>query len=181
MGKPKKPEKKKLITGIIYKDAEILKKAEAQLVRRFGSIDCKSSELPFVYTSYYAKEMGSNLKRKFIAFKQLIEIEKVYKVKLITNKLEHRLSLNKSRAINIDPGYISLSKLVLLTTKDYAHRVYLGEGIFGDLTMSFKEHSFHPGQYTYPDYRAKQYISFFNSIRVIYKTQLTLENNVLTR
>jgi len=172
MGKPKKAEKKKLIAGIIYKDAEILKKAETQLVGRFGPIDCKSSEFPFVYTSYYEKEMGLNLKRKFIAFKQLIEIEKAYKVKLITNKLEHKLSLNKNRAINIDPGYISLSKLVLLTTKDYAHRVYLGGGIFGDLTMSFKEHSFHPGQYTYPDYRAKQCISFFNSIRAIYKAQI---------
>jgi len=181
MGKPKKPQKKKLIAGIIYKDAEILKKAETQLVRRFGPIDCKSSEVPFVYTSYYAKEMGSNLKRKFIAFKQLIEIEKVYKMKLITNKLEHRLSLNKNRTINIDPGYISLSKLVLLTTKDYAHRVYLGGGVFGDLTMSFKGKRFHPGRYAYPDYSAKQCITFFNFIRNIYKAQLTLENKVLTK
>lgn len=178
MGKAKTPQKKKLIIGFIYKDDEVLSKVEALLKRRFGPVDLRSQELPFSHTKYYKEEIGTELKRRFISFERLVKPEKYWKIKLLTNKLEHKFSRNNKRAVNIDPGFISLDKLVLLTTKDYTHRLYLGDGIFGETTLFFKEGSFRPHEHTYPDYKTREYIDFFSSTRDIYRAQL--KNNILT-
>jgi len=164
--------KNKLIIGFIYNDRRILDKAERSIVKKFGKVDNASRQIPFVQTKYYESEMGTNLKRRFIALEQLTGNEKYWKVKLFTNKLERKLSLKGKRRVNIDPGLISLSKLVLFTTKDYAHRLYLSDGIFAEVTLSFKSGSFQPLEYTYPDYRAKEYIDFFNKVRGILKSRL---------
>ena len=142
------------------------------IVKKFGKVDNASRQIPFVQTKYYESEMGTNLKRRFIALERLMGNEKYWKVKLFTNKLERKLSLKGKRRVNIDPGLISLSKLVLLTTKDYAHRLYLNDGIFAEVTLSFKGASFQPLEYTYPDYKTEEYIDFFNKVRGILKRQL---------
>jgi len=164
--------KNKLIIGFIYNDRQILDKAEPAIIKKFGKVDSASREIPFVQTKYYESEMGTNLKRRFISMERLMGNEKYWKVKLFTNKLERKLSLKGKRRVNIDPGIISLSKLVLLTAKDYAHRLYLSDGIFAEVTLSFKGASFQPLEYTYPDYKTKEYIDFLNKVRGILKSRL---------
>lgn len=158
----------KLIIGFIYKDEAVFISAKEKLVKKFGKIDFESAALDFNYTNYYEPEMGKDLKRKFISFRKLIPIQDLYLIKLYANRLEDRFLDAKRRKINIDPGYVDLAKLVLASTKDYAHRIFLRKGIFAEITLSFKDNSFSANDWTYPDYRSKEYIDIFNQIRKQY-------------
>ena len=158
----------KLIIGFIYKDEAVFIKAKEKLRRKFGRIDFVSGPMDFGYTDYYEPEMGKELKRRFVSFAKLIPIQDLYRIKLYTNRLETRFLAHKLRQINIDPGYLDLAKLVLATTKDYAHRIFLRKGIFAEITLSYRGESFSPNDWTYPDYRTKEYIDIFNQIRKLY-------------
>lgn len=171
MGKVMKIHPVKLIIGFIFKKEDTFTKAAVILGRRFGSIDFKSRILPFCYTNYYEKEIGKDLKRRFISFKKLIFPEDLPKIKNYSNRIEEKFSLKKSRLINIDPGYLDLAKLVLATTKDYNHRVYLDKGIYAEVTLCYQHKTFRPWDWTYPDYRSGEYIEIFNQIREIYFKQ----------
>jgi hypothetical protein len=184
LGKTRKYNPVKLIIGFIYKDEVVFTKAKDKLSRKFGKIDFQSPALDFNYTDYYEPEMGSGLKRRFISFRRLVRMQDLYRIKLYTNRLEshglpsvwpqgHGLasdsqSHRQSRLINIDPGYVDLAKLVLASTKDYAHRIYLRKGIFAEITLSYRGNSFSPNDWTYPDYRSAEYINIFNQIRELY-------------
>jgi hypothetical protein len=169
LGKIKKYYPKvKLIIGFIYKDEAVFIKAQDQLRKKFGKIDFTSAVMDFNYTDYYATEMGKDLKRKFISFHKLIPIQDLYRIKLYTNRVEEKFAHVKCRQVNIDPGYIDLAKLVLASTKDYAHRIFLRKGIFAEITLSFRNNTFTSNDWTYPDYRSKEYIDIFNQIRKLY-------------
>ena len=173
MGVPFKPLRVKLIIGLISLDTALFEKAEKILNRKFGKIDEISPHWDFKQTNYYEKEMGKNLKRVFLSFEKLIEANQLINIKHFTNKLELKLAKNnKKRNINIDPGYITLSKLILATTKNFSHRIYVGDGIFEEITLFFRDNSFCFGALTYPDYRQQSYIDFFNKIRKNYYIQL---------
>lgn len=172
MGFIHKPYPVKLITGFIFKQKEILDKAITILEKYFGKIDFKSEILPFIYTDYYEKELGKDLKRNFISFKRLINPENLSKIKIITNRIEQKLSYKQHRLINIDPGYVDLAKLVLASTKDYKHRIYLGKGIYAEVTLFYQDRSFRYWEWTYPDYKTEAYINIFNRIRTIYAEQI---------
>ncbi len=172
MGKATKPENVKLIIGFIFKEEPVLDRACGILEKLFGKIDFQSPILPFTYTSFYEKELGSPLRRRFISFKRLVSPQDLPKIKTITNTTEIKLSENSNRRINIDPGYVTEAKLVLATTKDYNHRIYLNRGIFAEITLFFQDKTFQSWQWTYPDYRTKEYIAVFNQIREIYACQI---------
>lgn len=166
----KKPVK--LIIGLFFKEDSIFDKTKIILKRRFGLIDFESQILPFNHTNYYKKEFGANLKRKFISFRNLIPPEGLPKIKTTTNRIEKKLASGLSRTINIDPGYLDLSKLVLASTKDYGHRIYLNKGIYSEVTLFYQNKSFRSWEWTYPDYKSSEYIAIFNRIREIYANQI---------
>ena len=172
MGKIHKIAKVKLIAGLIAADVNNFELAKKALCRKFGPIDCASPVYNFDLTNYYEREMGQNLKRQFLSFRDLISPEKIAKIKIYTNRIEKMLSKNDTRIVNIDPGYITGAKLILATTKDYSHRVYLGKGIFAEVTLYFKNNTFCPFEWTYPDYKTKNYIDTFNGVRKIYMEQI---------
>jgi hypothetical protein len=172
MGKISPAKPVKLIIGLIFKEEESLKKVEGILIRKFGETDFKGRVMPFDLTDYYREELGAGLKRAFMSFKKLINPAYLPEIKIITNKIESRLSLDGRRRINIDPGYLDLAKVILASTKDYSHRIYLDKGIFAEITLSFKDSSFAPNQWTYPDYRKDEYIRIFNKMRDIYRSQI---------
>ena len=182
MGKIRKVPPVKLISGIITGDENNFDIVCEVLSKKFGAIDYKSPIYDFNLTNYYQKEMGPEPKRQFLSFSELIAHTKLAKIKLFTNKLEKRYSppevdppsaeKNGKRLINIDPGYITASKLVLATTKDYYHRIYLDKGIFAEVTLYFKSGSFQSFEWTFPDYKTKGYIETFNHIREIYMRQI---------
>lgn len=173
MAEPSAPAKVKLFIGIIYGTEEILYKAEDILIKKYGLIDFKTMRIPFVNTDYY-QNIGTNLSRVFLSFEKLINREKIVKIKLITNKIESKLSQpqKEKRKINIDPGYMTLSNVFLASCKDYFHRVYLGKGIYLENEYKYVEKRFQSWEWTYPDYKKQEYLSFFYNIRRIYYNQL---------
>ncbi|MDD4908632.1 MAG: DUF4416 family protein [Candidatus Omnitrophica bacterium] len=168
----------KLIVGLIFNQAGVLSRAKTILRMRFGRADFESRILNFNYTDYYEKEFGRDLKRQFLSFKRLINPGDLAAIKLLTNRLELKLGYGPQKAgkiarrINIDPGYLELPKLVLATTKDFSHRIYLKKGIFAEVTLAYHKNSFKPLDWTYPDYRTPQYLSIFNHIRRLYYSQI---------
>jgi len=171
MGKITKPYPVKLIIGFIFKDEMFYRKSKIILERVFSKVDFESPSLPFFHTTYYQKEIGSNLLRKFVSFKKLIKHEELPGIKVFTNKIENKLSQDGLRQINIDPGYLDLAKVVLASAKDYKHRIYSGKGIYAEITLFYQDKTFQPWEWTYPDYRTPEYIRLFNQIRQIYADQ----------
>ncbi len=172
MGAAKHPNKVKLIIGLLSNDPGILPEVAGRLVKNFGRIDFESALIDFGHTQYYAEEFGEGLKRKFLGFEHLVDPETAYAIKVKTNRLEERFSRNGKRRVNIDPGYLSLSKLILFSTKDYSHRIYLGKGIFAEVTLFYKNNSYNPLPWTYPDYRTTEYLDIFGRMRMLYKERV---------
>ena len=158
----------KLVASVIFKEEKYRKYAEERLKRAYGPPEPFEKTLPFDYTGYYCEEFGKPLKRKLICFKKLLNGEKAPAVKLAANKIETSCLAGGKRVVNIDPGYVTEAKLVLLTTKDYTHRVYVGRRIFAESTLFFQDGTFRSWPWTYPDYASRELISYFNDVRQIY-------------
>jgi len=168
MGTIRTPHPVKLFVGMLAGNIELFEIAQTELASRFGTIDAASEIMPFDFTDYYTDEMGPNLLRKFVGFSRSINPKELASIKLFTNDLEESISEqlgSERRLVNLDPGYISLSKLVLASTKDYSHRIYLSDGIFAEVTLHYSHHCFNPWPWTYPDYKTDAYCRFFESLR----------------
>jgi len=172
MGKVKQPPPVKLMCSIFTADETLLAVARDALTSQWGPLDYQSEVLPFKHTTYYAREFGENLLRQIVAFAILIAPERLAEIKHATNDLERTWSVDGRRRVNLDPGYVSLSKLVLATTKDYAHRIYLGQGIYAEVTLQFKHGAFRAFEWTYPDYASPRYLEICAEIRSFYAQQL---------
>lgn len=161
--------------SIIYRMENAFKEGLANLLETLGETEEITEEMEFSHTDYYKDEMGENLKRRLLLFKSLRKREELPNIKIKTNEIEKRLSNRGNRTVNIDPGYITLENVILATTKNYTHRIYLGGGIYGDLTLIFKGGTYRPLEWTYPDYASQQIISIFNKWRTILKDSLRKE------
>ncbi len=180
MGTITTPQPVKAIVGVLTTDVCLLPTVYAELGQRLGSIDFTSELMPFTSTTYYEAEMGPNIQRQFISFERLIDAGTLAEMKLFTNTVEQTFALKKpegaARRVNLDAGYLCLAKLVLASTKDHAHRIYLRDGIYAEITLRFYRKTFQPWEWSYPDYRLPTYIAIFNQIREIYRNQLANEN-----
>jgi hypothetical protein len=172
VGTIRRPPPVLLFTSLIFNDLGPMADVERELGEFLGLIEDRSAVKPFSHSDYYEKEMGKNLRRYFLLFAPLTSREQLPEVKLRTNEVEERHTRQGNRTVNIDPGYIALEQIVLATTKGYAHRIYLGNGIFGDLTLMFKNGSYHGLPWTYPDYRSEEIIALCSGWRQRYKESL---------
>lgn len=136
---------------------------------RFGPLSQISEPFDFVETDYYAATMGTGLKKQFLACGTLIDPGDLPGIKRETNALEAKYaSLGghpEPRPLNLDPGYITPAKLVLASTKDHAHRIYLRDGIYAEVTLNWRQKKWQPMEWTYPDYRRDDYQQFFTQCR----------------
>lgn len=177
MGKSKEPEPAKLFISLIALKNDIFHQGLQELQLAFGKMDMISPRFNFDYTDYYTEEMGKPLFRHFITFERLIFIPTLPDIKQMTNRIEEKFSTpNGKRRINIDPGYICLEHVILATTKRYSHRPYLRDGIYADLTLIYRNQSFQPLGWTYPDYRSPEVITLFNRFRKKYQNDLRQEH-----
>jgi len=156
----------KLITGFIYSSKDAYVSALEELENRFGPVQFESETFPFDYTSYYCDEMGDHLMRSFVSFENPVSPDSLRESKLATNEMERRyLNENDGRLVNIDPGLVGLANLVLASTKAYTHRVYLGDGIYAEVTLLYENKAFMPLPWTYPDYRRDDILQFLLRVR----------------
>ncbi|RKY25098.1 MAG: DUF4416 domain-containing protein [Planctomycetota bacterium] len=172
----KEPKPVKLLIGILAADEPALAAAIKMINARIGKCDLISDVWPFDKTDYYKNEIGENILRQFVSVKKLIAPGNLAKIKHKTNKLEQKLAKQLGpalpRPVNLDPGVIEPSKLVLATTKNYSHRIYIGKKMYAEVTLIFDKGTWRPLPYTYPDYKQQCYFDFFDKVRTQLLEQL---------
>ena len=171
MGEIHRAEPAKLIVGMLSAWERAFELAKPALCEHYGPADMESPVIPFTFTAYYERQMGPNLLRKFFAFDRLIDPAILADVKIFTNRLEIDLAASVSTAVprplNLDPGYITPAKLVLASTKDFSHRVYLRDGIYAEVTLHYEKiGTFRGWPWTFPDYKTSpDYHAFLAKVR----------------
>ncbi|MCF7885066.1 MAG: DUF4416 family protein [Candidatus Marinimicrobia bacterium] len=167
MGDIKQNFKIQPFTAIMYKNPKIYKITLDKFVSKFGEPLGIGKEYDFSsFTNYYEKEFGTELKKRMLVFDQPQSLQDFHKTKIWSNHLETEISEHRdSRDVNIDPGYLGLSKLVLFSTKNYSHRIYINDGIFAEVTLIYEYSEFKTQSWTYPDYADQKNIAFLSNMR----------------
>ena len=174
------PKDVKLFSAIMFHDENVLDQVKATLTELWGPIEVESAIFDFTHSDYYLAEMGADLKKQFIVFLKMVPPDFLVAAKLITNEIEQKHLKNGRRQVNLDPGYISAAKVVLATTKDYVHRIYLGRGIYGDVHLKSSKRQLVPNEWTYPDYKMPQTIAFFDKVRKDYLELIANQSKTLS-
>ncbi|MFZ5908019.1 MAG: DUF4416 family protein [Nitrospirota bacterium] len=159
------PEPALLFIGTLYSRPEIFDRAATILRSRFGGTLFTSSPAPWDYSPYYRNELGHPIFRQFIFFRETIDPGTLADIKLDTIHIEEEFSTAGQRSINLDPGYLCLSKVVLASTKNYSHRIYLGKGIYAEVTLFYRRNTYHPHLFTYRDYQDNASLELFLRMR----------------
>ncbi|HMK43495.1 MAG TPA: DUF4416 family protein [Dissulfurispiraceae bacterium] len=165
---PKQPCSALLFVSTLFLDWGIFRDACHHLEGSFGEVIMESPTYAWEYSKHYAPEMGEGLLRRYVFFGRLIDQGEIAAIKLKTNALEQRYSVDGRRRINLDPGYLTMAKVVLASTKDYSHRIYLGEGIFAEITMMQQKGRLAGALNCYRDYQDEQTLRVFSLGRVLY-------------
>jgi hypothetical protein len=169
MGQIRQAEPVKLFVGMLSAYPVAFVDAESALVDVFGPVDLRSDLFAHEFTEYYRDEMGHPLVRLFISFENLVPPQQLPAIKRLSNEVEARMAAEKAwpvvRPMNLDPGYIAPSKLVLASTKDYSHRIHIHEGIYAEVTLLYARSRWQELPWTYPDFRTPAYHGFFSRVR----------------
>ena len=172
MWEVEKPKPVKLLIGVMAADKKCLSAARDAIVAGFGATDLISDIWPFDQTDYYKAQTGSNILKQFASIDKLVDPGELAQIKHKTNQIEQSQAQQLRsagvvwpRPINLDPGIIEPSKLILASTKNYSHRIYIGKGMYAEATLSFHNGKWLPFPYTYPDYQQPAYHEFFNRVR----------------
>jgi len=176
MGEIAKPQPVLLMIAAFSRHAEALDWGRDWATQVFGDLLLESPRFEFRETDYYTPSMGPELLKTFWAFERLIDPGELAGIKRQTNAWEAEYAAaagqDEARPLNLDPGYIGLGKLVLASTKDHAHRIYLGQGIYAEVTLYYKDGQWQAREWTFADYRRADYQQFFETCRDVLKKRL---------
>lgn len=168
-----------LVTPLIAafsSDPKLLDRVTVLVTEHFGCLAAISERYHFTETDYYAQAMGPALEKQLFVLHDLQPADCLPHLKIQTNELEDQIAREgrylAQRPLNLDPGYIELGKLVLASTKDHAHRLYLGRGIFGEITLQFRGGAWRELPWTYPDFRRPEVQAFLVEAREIHRRRL---------
>lgn len=162
-----------LIVGVLSVSPDFHGRLISRMEHSFGSVKMVTDPVPFTFTHYYDSEMGATPQRFFIVFESLINPERLAQCKLETNRIETEfLHDGGGRSINLDPGILSSENFILATTKHRGHRIPLSEGIYGEITLIYRDHSFRSLPWTYADYASSDFILLFNKLREQYRNEV---------
>jgi hypothetical protein len=153
------PALTKVFFGLIYKNSEGLEYI-LNKITQIGEIDVQSLEIPFGFTDYYKEEMGTGLLRKWVAIDKIIPENELVDFKNMAVEWEKERTFEGRRTVNCDPGGICDNRVVLVTTKNFSHRIYMGKGIFGEVTLIYIGDGFQPQRWTYSDYKTDIFQKF---------------------
>jgi hypothetical protein len=165
----KEPKPVKLIVGMLASDERCLAAAREAVIAALGPADLVSEAWTFDQTDYYVDEIGPKVLRQFVSFERLIDPGDLAAIKLRTNEIEQQLAATLAmpypRPVNLDPGVIEPSKLILASTKNFAHRIYIGMKMYAEVTLVFDKGQWRTLPYTFPDYYRPEYQEFLSRVR----------------
>ncbi|MCL2218668.1 MAG: DUF4416 family protein [Chitinispirillia bacterium] len=166
MGQINVPIDVKLFAAVMFRRDFDPAAAFDALTASYGAIEYLYGPLEFSWTDYYEEEMGSSLLKYYIIFEGYADRARLPSIKIHTNVLEQGFAGEDGRRpVNIDPGYLALDKFVLASTKDFYHRLYLGDGIFGEVTLHYRKGGFRHFSWTYTDYQDPGFLKFLETAR----------------
>ena len=168
--------KVKRISGILYpaEHEDLLQWSIDELANLWGRPEIFSSPVPFDKTNYY-DEIDPNLMRVFVCFPGLAEAGGLADWKHKAIEIEAK-SRKPVRAVNIDPGYVDGARLILASTKDHAHRIYLRDGIYGEVTLRYRFKQWQSFDYTFPDFQSRAYDKFLIQVRNLWLQEIRSAN-----
>lgn len=176
MGTPREAGPAKYFVALLSSGTDLLTRVETDLTRILGAIDARSEILPWTVSKFYEKEMGAGLVRRFISFEPLASPGKLADIKVATQQVEDQYRSKtgdrSGRRVNLDPGYVEAGKVVLASTKNAGHRIYLHSGIYAETTLLFYAGAFQASPHTYRDYLWPETVSFLTSLRAAYLDQV---------
>ena len=162
----------KALIGVLFQKDDIYQQFLRHLETIEVEIELESEFYKFDSTDYYQEEMGSGLYRIFLSLKGLYPVEQSVSLKNETNSWENEWKEAGKRTLNLDPGYLDLHKVVLLSGKEGPQKIYLGGGIWSDLNLIRKAGRFEALPWTFPDLRESRYHPFFERVRENLKLDL---------
>jgi hypothetical protein len=182
MGQPSPHTPVLLLLAAFSRHGAAIDWTRQRAVDAWGPILLESPWFDFTETHYYDATMGPGLKKVFFTFQRPFDPERLVEIKLETNRWEAEYAVlppgispkgrgepddryAEPRPLNLDPGYLTPAKLVLASTKDFAHRIYLSRGIYAEITLQYKHHLWRHHEYTFADYRRVDYQEFFTQCR----------------
>ena len=143
--------------------------AVRQIAAAWGDVQVESGEIPFEAGGYYTPTMGSGLTKTLIAVDGFVDPAGLADWKHQTNQWEQsyadQSAHTEPRPLNLDPGYVTQAKLVLATTKDRDHRIYLRDGMFAEVTLTYVGKSWQHHRWSYPSYRTEEVAAFADQCR----------------
>lgn len=176
MGQPLPHRPVLLFVALFSRHAAAFDWAREKLTAAYGPLALESSLFDFTETQFYEASMGSELKKRLWVFERTILPESLPALKLQTNAWEDEYRQShghaEARPLNLDPGYVTEAKLVLATTKDRDHRLYLADGIFGEVTLHYRQGTWQSRPWTYPDYQRPEYHQFLSQARELLRAKL---------
>jgi hypothetical protein len=164
-----------VVVGAFSRHDAALAWAKEKCEQRFGPIGLMSERFAFTETNYYDQTMGQGLLMQFAAFERLADPAELPDWKTETNGWEDEYAKlaahEEERPLNLDPGYLTEAKLVLASTKDHHHRIYLRDGVYAEATLVFQSGQWRARDWTYPNYRRADYQEFFTRCRDYLRTR----------
>lgn len=158
-----------LVVAAFSRYGEALDWARQTTEAAWGPVALESERFAHEETRYYEASMGSGLLKTFFAFERLVDPAELIEFKRQANAWEDAYKASaehpEDRPLNLDPGYLTEAKLVLASTKDRDHRLYLGRGIYAENTLYYTRGGWQSRPWTYPDYQRADYHEFFRSCR----------------
>jgi hypothetical protein len=166
-----------LFLAAFSRQLQALEWAQQQAARHWGPVALASEVFSFDQTDYYAQSMGADLKKVLLVFERLILPTSLVELKHQAGRWEAEYRRGSQwpepRPLNLDTWYLTEAKLVLATTKDRDHRLYLDRGIFAEVTLSYQRgRGWFAREWTYPDYQTAAYHQFLNRCRVYLRRRI---------
>jgi len=170
MGAINSPQPVLRLIAIVSRYEGALAWARERVESQFGQSGITSPAFEFNDTDYYDEEMGTGLLKQFVVSGELVDPGELSQLKTQTNAWEAEYADShdhaEARPLNLDPGYIAESKLVLASTKNHSHRIYLSGGIFAEITLGYsRKTGWKAMPWTYPDYQREDFQAYFTECR----------------